>query len=601
MLYLSLLSRLILYVLLALCACTGTTEETLKDDKFLWGVSTAAYQIEGGSDLGGRGPSMWDTFSHTPGKIANNDNGDVAADSYHNYLEDVSLIKEMGLTSYRFSISWSRILPQGKGHVNYEGIMYYNKLIDALRENDIEPLVTLYHWDLPEALDREYGGWLSPQIEQDFVNYANLCFQQFGDRVKRWATLNEPWTFTYMGYVVGSFAPGRCSDRSMCAEGNSTTEGYLAAHNALNAHAAAVQSYRSLFKQSQGGEIGIVLNHDWGAPFDPNCPQDVQAANRHNIFQNGWFGDPLTFGDYPDLMKEYAGVALPNFSAEQKRRLKGSYDFLALNHYTTKFYTDNRANMYSSIVGKVEEMTCEYSRPGANKRALFDSGGDSSNVGGWFADQHVMETKVDFTGNLPGPQGASPWLVAVPWGFRRVLEYTYNRYTVRDRETKEVTSPKIYVTEVGCDVPGESEKALPEVLHDPFRIDFYKGYLQAMLEAMQEGVDIRGFFAWSLVDNFEWADGYDFRFGLVYVDYTDPKRSRHRKESSYWYANFVAEQQQAAAAAVAVRGRDIDDKQEVGVGRIKGGRRHGRQIKGWREYLKGAISALGRVPTIGEL
>lgn len=580
--------------------------EQLNDDRgFLWGVATAAYQIEGGAELGGRGPSMWDTFSHVPGKIANNENGDVAADSYHNYLEDVALIKEMGLTSYRFSISWSRILPQGKGHVNFQGITYYNNLIDALVANNIEPLVTLYHWDLPEALDQEYGGWLSPLIEHDFVNYANLCFQLFGDRVKKWATLNEPWTFAYMGYVVGSFAPGRCSDRSKCAEGNSTTEGYLAAHNALNAHAATVASYRTLYKTAQQGEIGIVLNHDWGAPFDPHCPQDVQAAHRHNVFQNAWFGDPLTFGDYPALMKQYAGASLPTFTAEQKHRLKGSYDFLAMNHYTTKFYTDNRANMYTSNgKGSKETMRdeeptteCGYSKPVADngKRTLFDSAGDSADTGGWFGDQHVTETKVDFTGELPGPQGASPWLVVVPWGFRSVLEFTYNRYTVIDEETKQVISrPQLYVTEVGCDVPGESDKALPAVLKDPFRTDFYKGYLEAMLEAMRRGVNIRGFFAWSLMDNFEWADGYDFRFGLVYVDYTDPKRSRHRKESSYWYSNFVAEQRATG------RGRDMNDdgKEKVSA---KGGREHSREIRGWREYLKGAISAFGRVPNVGEL
>jgi beta-glucosidase len=240
-----------------------------KEEDFMWGAATAAYQVEGGAKEGGRGECIWDTFAQIPGKIAHGDNGDVAADSYHKYKEDVSLLKGMGLNSYRFSISWSRLIPTGrlKDGVNEVGIAYYNSLIDHLLANSIQPLVTLYHWDLPQVLHEDYGGWLDPRIERDFYDYANLCFTTFGDRVKFWATLNEPWTFAYMGYGVGAFAPGRCSDRRRCSEGDSETEPYLAAHNALNAHAVVVQLYRHSYQPMQNGRIGIVINHDYAWPL----------------------------------------------------------------------------------------------------------------------------------------------------------------------------------------------------------------------------------------------------------------------------------------------------------------------------------------------
>ena len=355
---------------------------TSNDSIFLWGAATAAYQIEGASELDGRGPCIWDTFAAIPGKVANGDTGKIAADSYHKYKEDVKLLRDMGLNSYRFSISWSRILPDGTiAHVNQKGIEYYNNLINELIMYNIEPLVTLYHWDLPQALEDKYEGWLSSKIVDDFQAYSDICFTTFGDRVKKWITLNEPWSFTYMGYVTGSFAPGRCSDRNKCPRGDSGTEGYIAAHNALNAHAAVVDLYRRKYQQQQGGKIGIVINHDFGWPSSFSSAEDNEAAERHNVFQSAWFGDPITFGDYPQLMRRLVGDRLPEFTAEQSRLLKESYDFLGLNHYTTRFYSMD------------SEMT----------RALFGSAGDTEP--GWQHDQGTIESQRDASGRNAGPQG----------------------------------------------------------------------------------------------------------------------------------------------------------------------------------------------------
>lgn len=362
--------------------------------EFLWGTATAAFQIEGGASEDGRGPSIWDKFSHIAGKISNNDNGDVADDSYHKYLSDIQLLREIGVNSYRFSISWSRIFPLGSGEINQKGIDYYNQILNELVKYNIQPIVTLYHWDLPQGLHDNYLGWLSEEIEQDFVNYADVCFREFGDRVKIWLTINEPWTFSYLGYVTGGFAPGRCSDRSKCPAGDSATEGYLAGHNVLNAHAAAVELYRNKYQHTQAGRIGIALNHDWGEKLS-DSPLDIAAAQRKNEFQVGyvkystvqyfqlstmffhmkllvfssiiciymnvhpfsrWFGDPIVFGDYPASMRERVGDRLPRFTDQQRRRLMGSIDFWAYNHYTTKYISEPQ--VWNSTARKLSSIFC---------------------------------------------------------------------------------------------------------------------------------------------------------------------------------------------------------------------------------------------------
>lgn len=269
-------------------------------------------------------------------------------------------MKSMGMTAYRFSLSWSRIMPLGYGAVNDKGIQHYNNLINLLVTNGIEPIVTLYHWDLPLGLEEKYGGWLSPKIEDDFIAYANICFSAFGDRVKKWLTINEPWTFCFLGYVAGGLAPGRCSDRSKCTAGDSASEGYIAAHNVLNSHAAAVELYRKLYKTWQRGEIGIALNQDWGEPLT-DSPEDIEAALRKNEFSMAWFGDPIVFGRYPQSMIDRVGDRLLKFTPKQIDRLKGSYDFWALNHYSTKYVSAKPIEGRPMYATELTKRTIKYS------------------------------------------------------------------------------------------------------------------------------------------------------------------------------------------------------------------------------------------------
>ncbi|XWS58932.1 hypothetical protein CRYUN_Cryun08bG0076600 [Craigia yunnanensis] len=438
---------------------------------FVFGVSTASYQIEGGVKEGGRGPSIWDVFSHTEGKIVDGSNGDVAVDHYHRYKEDINIISELGFKAYRFSISWPRIFPDGLGNeVNEEGITFYNNLIDALLEKGIEPYVTLHHWDLPLHLHESMRGWLDKEIVDYFAIYADTCFTHFGDRVKTWTTINEPMHIAVGGYDTGTSAPGRCE--------NSSTETYLAAHHMILAHAAAVSIYQSKYKDKQGGQIGIVVDCEWAEPNSDKL-EDKCAAVRRVEFQLGWFLHPLYFGDYPKSMHERLGDLLPEFAEEDKELLNSSMDFVGLNQYTTR------------LVSHAAEMEWE-------------------------------------DGEMIGEKAASDWLYVVPWGMRRVLNYIADTYN----------NPPIYVLENGMDDEENDTAPLHEMLNDQMRINFYKGYLAAVAQAIKDGVDVRGYFAWSLLDNFEWSHGYTKRYGLVYVDYKNGL-TRHPKSSAFWFKNFL--------------------------------------------------------------
>ena len=301
-------------------------------ESFVWGAATSSYQIEGAVHEGGRGVSIWDTYCAEDDKIIDGSNGGVACDHYHRMEEDVRLMKELGLKAYRFSIAWPRILPNGKvgdddeSGLNQEGIDFYNQLIDELLKNDIEPWVTLYHWDLPQALEDEYGGWLSPRIVDDFGRYASVCFKIYGDRVKRWITINESWTQAVQAYGDGTKAPGKIA--------NPDVEVYLVAHHLLLAHARAVRRYRAL---DQGGTIGISNCGDFRYPLDPKSLQDQDAAERSMVFQYAWLTDPLVFGDYPSQMRDRLGERLPQFIEAQKAEMIGSLDFMGLNHYSTLY------------------------------------------------------------------------------------------------------------------------------------------------------------------------------------------------------------------------------------------------------------------------
>mmetsp|Transcript_45458 Transcript_45458/g.75790 ORF Transcript_45458/g.75790 Transcript_45458/m.75790 type:complete len:590 (+) Transcript_45458:145-1914(+) len=477
---------------------------------FMWGSATAAYQCEGAYKEDGRGPSIWDVFSHIPGKVHNGDTGDVADDHYHRYEEDIERMAWAGFDFYRFSISPTRILPTGKLPVNRAGIEHYNKVIDLLLKKGMKPFVTLYHWDYPELLQQSYDGWLSEKSTFDFLTYAETCFKEFGDRVDFWLTFNEPWTFTFQGYGLGIHAPGRCSDRSVCAHGDSATEPYLAAHNVLRTHAYTVKMYREKFQEKQGGKIGITLNTDWAEPYS-SAKGDLEAAERNMMFMFGWYAHPVFFGEYPAAMRENCGHRLPTFNETETQLLKGSLDFLGLNHYGSHFAM------------------------AASRAAVAEQVKQSPNAQGWEADMDV-ETSYFRDGKPIGKVGDSPWLYAAPWGFYKLLHWVKRTY-----------DPKaIIVTENGVDVPGESDMPLEEALNDTFRREFYRDYIGAMRRAVQEGVPVKGYTAWSFLDNYEWADGYSKRFGLFYVDYAH-NLTRHAKASVKWFRAFVAGNETAPA------------------------------------------------------
>ncbi|KAL9296525.1 hypothetical protein ACSQ67_022421 [Phaseolus vulgaris] len=419
---------------------------------FIFGTASSAYQYEGAANEGGRGPSIWDTYSHKyPEKISDRSNGDVAVDQYHRYKEDVGIMKYMNTDAYRFSISWSRILP------------------------NILPFVTLFHWDLPQALEDEYGGFLSPHIINDFQDYAELCFKEFGDRVRHWITFNEPWS-----YSMGS-------------------EPYMSSHYQLLAHAAAVKIYKTNYQAFQNGLIGITLNCHWFIPFS-NDTLDHQAAQRALDFMFGWFMQPLTRGKYPKSLHSLLGNRLPNFTEEQSKLLIGSFDFIGLNYYTTNY-------------------AAHISHP-------INSTGNTS---------YIQDTRVNFTterhGSPIGPRAGSSWLYVYPRGLRELLLYIKMKYK----------NPVIYITENGMDESNDPTLSLEESLMDTYRIDYFYRHLYYILISIKNGVKVHGYFAWSLLDNFEWNSGYTLRFGVNFVDYKDNLK-RHQKLSAHWFRNFLQKQ-----------------------------------------------------------
>lgn len=449
-------------------------------DHFTWGSATSSYQIEGGWNADGKGPSIWDVFCMIPGKVHNGDTGEIACDHYHRLEEDVALMKSLGLKAYRFSISWPRILPAGRGAINPAGIDFYNRLIDALLAADIEPWVTLYHWDLPAALEFEIDGWLGEEIPDVFAAYADVCFRHFGDRVKNWITINEAWVVAILGYGHGVFAPGKKSGDLP----------YLAGHQLLKAHALAVDVYRKKYQTAQGGKIGITNNCDWREPLT-DSPADRAAAERALEFFLGWFADPIYKGDYPASMKERLGTRLPAFTEVERNLIKGSSDFFGLNHYTTMYAAD--------------------ASQGAAGGSVYGNGGLSE-------DQDVeLSVSPDW------PLTDMQWAI-VPWGCRKLLEWIAARYD----------NPPVYITENGC---AFDQSAVDGHVQDTDRITFFEGYLSAIHEAIRQGVDMRGYFIWSLLDNFEWASGYSKKFGITQIE--DGTLRRIPKASALWYAEVI--------------------------------------------------------------
>ncbi|KEH30282.1 putative beta-glucosidase [Medicago truncatula] len=442
---------------------------------FIFGTGSASYKYEGAANEGGRGQSGWDKYTHEhPENILDGSNGDVAVDQYHRYKEDVAIMKYMNTDAYRFSISWPRILPKGKvsAGINQEGIKYYNNLINELLDNGLVPFVTLFHWDLPQALQDEYSGFLSPYIINDFQDYAELCFKEFGDRVKHWITFNDPHV-----YSLGS-------------------EPYMATHNQLLAHAAAVKIYRTNHQSSQNGSIGISLSSHWFLPFS-NHTLDHQAAERALDYMFGWFMQPLTTGEYPLSMVSFAGNRLPKFTKEQSKMLIGSFDFIGINYYTSKYAAN-----------------------------IPQSNSDTSDPS-YLKDTHVKFT-TERNGIPIGPMAASPWLFVYPRGIQELLLHTKTKYN----------NPLIYITENGMDELNDPTLSLEEALMDTYRIDYFYRHLYYVSSAIKHGVKVQGYFAWSLLDNFEWLAGYTRRFGMNYVNYNDNLK-RHQKLSAHWFRNFL--------------------------------------------------------------
>ncbi|XP_073015641.1 beta-glucosidase 12-like [Primulina eburnea] len=466
---------------------------------FVFGAASSAYQIEGAASEYGKGPNIWDTFTYKyPEKIRDHSNGNVATDSYHRYKEDVNIVKDMGLDAYRFSISWARLLPSGKisGGINEQGVDYYNNVINELINKGVVPFVTLFHWDLPQTLEDQYGGFLSPQIVNDFVDYSELCFKRYGDRVKNWITFNEPYTYVNGGYVRGEMAPGRCSSwqNLNCTAGDSGVEPYLVAHHQLLSHAAAVMKYKEKYQKSQKGKIGITLVAQWVIPFSKEIIQR-EAAARALDFSLGWFMEPLARGDYPNSMKSLVKGRLPTFSKEESLMLNGSFDFLGLNYYTT-YYARNVAHTNTTNPSYITDSQTQ-TTPGRNEVLI-------------------------------GPKGASDWLYVYPRGIQEVLLYVKRTYN----------NPTIYITENGIDEPNNSTLSLDQALVDKMRMDYYFRHLSFVQRTIKKGVDVKGFFAWALMDNFEWSSGYSVRFGLHYVDYNDGLK-RYPKLSATWFRIFL--------------------------------------------------------------
>ncbi|KAA8520276.1 hypothetical protein F0562_014532 [Nyssa sinensis] len=463
---------------------------------FVFGAGSASYQYEGAASEDGRGPSMWDTFTHKyPDKIEDHSTGDVADDFYHRYKDDIALMKEIGLGAFRFSISWPRLLPKGNltGGVNQLGVKFYNDLIDEILLNGLQPYVTLFHWDVPQALVDEYGGFLSPKIVGDYHDYVDLCFKTFGDRVKHWMTLNEPYEFSIYGYATGVYPPGRCSTYiGNCTSGDSSTEPYMVAHHLILSHAAAVKLYRETYKASQNGQIGVTLSSNWFVPISQSVA-NRKAAQRALDFILGWFLHPMTFGDYPQIMRSLVGNRLPKFTKMQSQMLKNSYDFLGINYYTSAYVSN----------------------------AVFSNSLELSAT----TDDRVITSFVK-NGVPIGPPTDLSWLYDYPEGLRALMLHIKDKYG----------NPSIVITENG--VADNGTLPVKEALKDKGRIMYHHDHLSYLLKAIEEGADVKGYFVWSFSDDFEWTSGFTVRFGLVYIDYKSGLK-RYPKDSALWFKKFL--------------------------------------------------------------
>ena len=427
-------------------------------DGFVWGAATASYQVEGAVREDGRGPSIWDTFSHTPGKTVNGDSGDIAVDHYHRWHQDVALMRDLGIPAYRFSVAWPRVIPDGAGQINQRGLDFYDRLVDGLLESGIEPWLTLYHWDLPQVIADE-GGLKNREVVSAFERYTEAVTRRLGDRVKQWITINEPWCAAFLGYWYGVHAPGETTRAGALA----------AAHNLLRMHGTAVDVVRN---EVPGAKVGITLNMTSIYPIRDD-DADADAARSADGFRNRWFADPVYRGEYPEDMVEEVGDDMPEIEPGDMALISRPTDFLGLNYYNPDYVS---------------------------------------------ADPDAPQPE--------GERTAMGWLVE-PQGLTDLLTRVKDDYAPAE----------IYITENGAAYDDRSP--IDGRVHDPKRIAYYQKHLAACLDAIDAGVPLRGYFAWSLLDNFEWAEGYGKRFGIVHVDYATQQRTP--KDSARWYATVARE------------------------------------------------------------
>jgi len=443
-------------------------------DGFLWGVATASYQIEGAVNEDGRGESIWDRFSHTPGKVKNGETGDVAVDHYHRYTEDIQIMREIGIKSYRFSIAWPRIQALGWGKPNQKGLDFYSRLVDTLLAAGVRPFPTLYHWDLPQALE-DAGGWPNRETAQRFADYVDIVAHALIDRIGTWTIFNEPWMFTTLGYLRGYHAPGR-----------SDVDAYLRSTHVVNL--AQGMAFRVIKSRCSKARVGSAFSM-WPCEPATNSRANHEAAERAHKWQNIWFLHPAMSGAYPVA---FVGVSEKTLGVKNgdMNTVRAQLDFIGINNYL---------------------------------RTIFAAASQRSTSRDPFDKIFPVETRFDGQG---GPRTDMGWEV-----------YPKALYDIVMRITKDYNRPAIEITENGC---AYNDGPSPDgVIADHQRIAFHRSYLAELARAIRAGADVRGYHAWSLLDNFEWSEGYTPRFGLVYVDF--PTQKRILKESGRWYARVIAE------------------------------------------------------------
>uniref|UniRef100_A0A665VAA5 Lactase n=1 Tax=Echeneis naucrates TaxID=173247 RepID=A0A665VAA5_ECHNA len=472
------------------------TQTTIERDLFLkesfpadfqWATSSESFKVEGGWAEGGKGETIWDRFGHK-GLAFANQTADLACDSFHKVDYDVYLLRGLNVNTYQFSISWARIFPSGhRNSQSEQGALYYDKLINALIESGVQPVVTLYHWDLPQAL-QDYGGWTNTSIVEAFKDYADFCFSRFGDRVKTWNTFSSPWVVSHAGYGTGEHPPGYFLSLQVT-------------HNIIKSHTEAWHVYNDKHRTKQGGKVGIALNSDWAEPRNVSRPEDMAAADRYLQFMLGWFAHPIFVdGDYPATLKTQVEekrkecphsepARLPAFTPEEKKRILGAADFFGLNHYTSRLVNSSDGGC----------------TPGPQGVGDFQAHVDPS----WSST-------------------ASDWIYSAPWGLRRLLKYISTEYL-------KGTKVPIYIT--GNGMPTEHSG---DPFNDTSRILYMESYMNEALKAMHlDGVNVQRFTVQSLMDGFEGPQGYSQQFGLHHVDFDLPDRPRTPKQSAYFYSQII--------------------------------------------------------------